>query len=83
MHQAHPVIQKRRARRNYWAPERIVFIVNPKAGTNLQKHIRDQRGTRHLDHRKRFIYGIWHTERAGHAAELARKARSKRATKSW
>ncbi|MBK8556601.1 MAG: acylglycerol kinase family protein [Lewinellaceae bacterium] len=28
---------------------------------------------RHLDHRK-FIYGIWHTEKRGHAIELTQKA---------
>ena len=72
MDQAHPVI-KNALLEELLAPKRIVFIVNPKAGTNLQKHIR-QSVDRHLDHR-RFIYGIWHTEKAGHAAELAQKAR--------
>ncbi len=72
MDQSHPVI-KSEFLEDILRPKRIVFIVNPKAGTNLQKHIR-QSVEQHLDHR-RFIYGIWHTERAGHAAELARKAR--------
>ena len=71
MNQAHPVI-KNAVLAELLRPKRIVFIVNPKAGTNLQKHIRTS-VDRHLDH-KRFIYGIWHTERAGHAAELTRKA---------
>lgn len=53
-------------------PKRIVFIVNPKAGTNIQKNIRES-VDRNLNHRK-FEYGIWHTEHAGHAAELAKKA---------
>lgn len=72
MEQAHPVI-KNALLEELLSPKRIVFIVNPKAGTNLQKHIRKS-VDQHLDHR-RFIYGIWHTEKAGHAAELARKAR--------
>lgn len=72
MEQAHPVI-KSELLEELLAPKRIVFIVNPRAGTNLQKHIRKS-VDRHLDHR-RFIYGIWHTEKAGHAAELAQKAR--------
>jgi len=53
-------------------PKRIVFIVNPKAGTNIQKKIRDS-VEQNLNHQK-FIYGIWHTERPGHAAELTKQA---------
>ncbi|MFN0034903.1 MAG: diacylglycerol/lipid kinase family protein [Saprospiraceae bacterium] len=53
-------------------PQRIVFIVNPKAGTNLQKHIRESVDN-HLNHKK-FEYGIWLTEQEGHAAVLAQKA---------
>lgn len=53
-------------------PKRIVFIVNPKAGTNIQRNIRES-VDRNLNHR-RFEYGIWHTEHAGHACELAQKA---------
>ncbi|HLP95871.1 MAG TPA: diacylglycerol kinase family protein [Saprospiraceae bacterium] len=53
-------------------PRRMVFIVNPKAGTNLQKHIRDSVDN-HLNHKK-FEYAIWLTQKAGHAAELAKKA---------
>jgi YegS/Rv2252/BmrU family lipid kinase len=55
-------------------PRRIVFIVNPKAGTQIQKHIRSS-VEKHLDH-KRFEYGIWLTEQEGHAADLARKAQA-------
>ncbi|MBK8555587.1 MAG: diacylglycerol kinase family lipid kinase [Lewinellaceae bacterium] len=50
----------------------MVFIVNPAAGVRLQRHILDGI-ERHLDHRK-FIYGIWHTEKRGHAIELTQKA---------
>lgn len=71
MEQSHPVI-KNTILDHILRPKRIVFIVNPKAGTNLQRHIRSS-VERHLDHRN-FTYGIWHTEHAGHAAELARKA---------
>lgn len=71
MDQAHPVI-KNAVLAELLAPKRIAFIVNPKAGTNLQKHIQKS-VEQHLDH-KRFVYGIWHTEHAGHAAELAQKA---------
>lgn len=53
-------------------PRRILFIVNPKAGTNLQKHIRESVDY-HLNHKK-FEYGIWLTEQEGHAAELTKKA---------
>lgn len=72
MQEAHPVI-KNPLLEELLRPRQIVFIVNPKAGTNLQRHIR-QSVDRHLDHRM-FTYGIWHTEHAGHAAELALKAR--------
>jgi YegS/Rv2252/BmrU family lipid kinase len=72
MEQSHPVI-KNTFLDTLLRPKRIVFIVNPKAGTNLQKHIQTS-VDRHLDHRN-FIYGIWHTEKAGHASELAQKAR--------
>ena len=73
MNQSHPVI-KDEVLAEILRPKRIVFIVNPKAGTNLQKHIRKS-VDRYLDHRQ-FIYGIWHTEKAGHAAELARQAQA-------
>lgn len=53
-------------------PRRIQFIVNPKAGTNLQKHIRTS-VEKHLNHRK-FEYGFSFTERAEHARELAEQA---------
>ncbi|MBL7775863.1 MAG: diacylglycerol kinase family lipid kinase [Saprospiraceae bacterium] len=71
MDQAHPVF-KHSFLEYLLQPKRIVFIVNPKAGTNLQKHILKS-VDRHLDHRH-FTYSIWHTEKAGHAAELAKKA---------
>jgi YegS/Rv2252/BmrU family lipid kinase len=54
-------------------PKRIVFIVNPKAGTNMQRRISES-VDKHLNHQK-FVYGIWYTEHVGHAAELTRKAR--------
>ncbi|MBK8967548.1 MAG: diacylglycerol kinase family lipid kinase [Saprospiraceae bacterium] len=73
MDQSHPVI-KHTFLDTLLRPKRIVFIVNPKAGTNLQKHIRGS-VEKHLDHRS-FTYGIWHTEKPGHAAELARKAQA-------
>lgn len=50
-------------------PRRIAFIVNPRAGTNLQRHIRES-VDKHLNH-KRFEYGFKFTERAEHARELA------------
>lgn len=53
-------------------PKRIMFVVNPKAGTNLQKHIRES-VDRYLNH-KRFEYTIRYTERAEHARELAAQA---------
>lgn len=71
MREAHPVI-KNPLLEELLPPRQIVFIVNPKAGTNIQRHIR-QSVDRHLDHRM-FTYGIWHTEHAGHAAELTKKA---------
>ncbi|MDX1910086.1 MAG: diacylglycerol kinase family lipid kinase [Saprospiraceae bacterium] len=71
MRSSHPVI-KNELLAYLLRPRRIVFIVNPKAGTNLQKHIRDS-VDKHLNHKK-FEYGIWLTEHPGHAAELTRKA---------
>ncbi len=71
MRESHPVI-KNELLAYLLRPKRIVFIVNPKAGTNLQKHIRDS-VDKHLNHKK-FEYGIWLTKREGHAAELAKKA---------
>lgn len=73
MKQSHPVI-KSAFIEDILRPKRIVFIVNPKAGTNLQRHIKKS-VEQFLDHKK-FIYGIWHTEHAGHAAELTRQARA-------
>lgn len=54
------------------SPKRISFIVNPKAGTNLQRHIRES-VEKHLHH-SRFEYGFKFTEYAGHARELALEA---------
>jgi YegS/Rv2252/BmrU family lipid kinase len=71
MKESHPVI-KNDLLAEFLAPKRIVFIVNPKAGTNVQKHIRASID-KNLDHHK-FEYGIWYTEGPGHAADLARKA---------
>lgn len=71
MESSHPVI-KSELLAELLRPKRTVFIVNPKAGTRLQRRIRESID-RHLDHRK-FEYGIWHTEQAGHATELTRKA---------
>jgi YegS/Rv2252/BmrU family lipid kinase len=53
-------------------PKRITFIVNPKAGTNLQKHICES-VEKHLD-TDRFEYDFRFTEHAGHARELALEA---------
>ncbi len=71
MNSAHPVI-KNPFLAELLGPKRIVFIVNPKAGTNLQKHIHDSVDA-HLNHRK-FEYSIRYTEHAGHAAQLAKEA---------
>ncbi len=54
------------------SPKRISFIVNPKAGTNLQKHIRES-VEKYLNH-DQFEYGFKFTEHAGHARELALEA---------
>jgi diacylglycerol kinase (ATP) len=53
-------------------PRRIVFIVNPKAGTNLQRSIQ-KNVEKHLNH-KRFTYGFKYTEHSGHAFDLAKAA---------
>jgi YegS/Rv2252/BmrU family lipid kinase len=71
MKEAHPVI-KSAFLAEFLKPKKMVFIVNPKAGTNVQKHIRDS-VDKYLDHHK-FEYGIWFTEAPGHAKELAKKA---------
>lgn len=67
----HPVI-KNELLAYLLRPRRIAFIVNPKAGTRAQKHIRSS-VEKYLDHKK-FEYGIWLTKQEGHAADLARKA---------
>lgn len=71
MRESHPVI-KNELLAYLLRPQRIVFIVNPKAGTNMQKHFRESVDN-HLNHKK-FEYGIWFTEQEGHASELAKKA---------
>ena len=71
MQKSHPVI-KNEFLDELFPPKRIVFIVNPKAGTNLQKHI-GEAVEKHLNH-KRFVYGIWPSEYPGHGFELAKKA---------
>lgn len=53
-------------------PKRISFIVNPKAGTNLQKHICES-VEKHLN-TDLFEYEFKFTERAGHAYELAHQS---------
>lgn len=68
---SHPVI-KNAVLADILKPRRIVFIVNPKAGVNVQKRIRAS-VEKNLNHRL-FTYGIWHTEGPGHGAELARRA---------
>ncbi|MBL7825542.1 MAG: diacylglycerol kinase family lipid kinase [Saprospiraceae bacterium] len=71
MQSSHPYI-KNELLEALHEPTRIVFIVNPKAGTNLQKNIVTT-VEKHLNHR-RFIYGIWPTEGPGHGYKLAQKA---------
>ena len=71
MNDAHPYI-KNDLLADLLRPRRMAFIVNPKAGTNLQRHIRES-VDKHLNHR-RFEYGFKFTERAGHARELALEA---------
>jgi YegS/Rv2252/BmrU family lipid kinase len=55
-------------------PKRTVFIVNPKAGIQSQRRIQES-VDKNLDHRK-FEYGIWYTEKPGHASELVQKAKA-------
>ena len=71
MRESHPII-KNELLAYLLRPQRIVFIVNPKAGTNMQKHIRDS-VDKNLNHKK-FEYAIWKTKKEGHAPELAKKA---------
>lgn len=71
MKEAHP-FEKSSLLEILLPPQRIVFIVNPRAGKRLDKRIQ-QYVDRHLNHR-RFIYTIWLTEYAGHATELAANA---------
>ncbi len=71
MQESHPVI-KNEFLAGLLRPKRIVFIVNPKAGTNLQKHIQES-VDKHLNHRK-FKYGFRFTQKSGHAKELAMEA---------
>lgn len=71
MHESHP-FTKEGLLAELLRPRRIMFIVNPKAGTNLQRHVRAS-VDKHLNHKK-FEYGFSFTERAGHAGELAAQA---------
>ena len=71
MDQAHPYI-KNEFLAELFRPKRIVFIVNPRAGTNMQKNIRTS-VDKHLSHTK-FQYGFKFTEYAGHASILAKEA---------
>lgn len=71
MQKSHPVIVNEFAD-SLLGPENIVFIVNPKAGTNLQRNIAALLD-KHLNHRK-FTWSLWTTEGPGHGFELARKA---------
>jgi diacylglycerol kinase (ATP) len=71
MQSAHPVI-KNEFLDQLFQPKRMAFIVNPKAGTNLQKNIGNA-VDKYLNH-KRFVYGIWSSEYPGHGYELAKKA---------
>lgn len=71
MEESHPYI-KNELVATLLRPKRIVFIVNPKAGTNLQRHIRES-VDKYLNHRK-FEYGFRFTERAEHAKALAQEA---------
>ncbi len=71
MEESHPYI-KNPFLAEMLRPLRMVFIVNPKAGTNLQKHIRES-VEKHLN-RSKFEYGFRFTERAEHARELAAEA---------
>jgi diacylglycerol kinase (ATP) len=71
MKESHPYI-KNELVATLLRPKRIVFIVNPKAGTNLQKHIRES-VDKYLNHRK-FEYGFRFTERSEHAKVLAEEA---------
>lgn len=71
MQESHPVI-KNEFLAGLLGPKRIAFIVNPKAGTNLQRHIHES-VDKYLNHRK-FEYGFRFTERAQHAKELALEA---------
>jgi len=73
MQKSHPFI-KNELLAYLLRPKRVMFIVNPKAGTNLQKHIRES-VDKYLDHKK-FEYGICRTEQEGHAEALAKNALS-------
>jgi len=71
MQSSHPVL-KNEFLEELFRPKRMLFIVNPKAGTNLQKNIGDA-VDKHLNH-KRFVYGIQRSEYPGHGYELAKQA---------
>lgn len=71
MQKSHPVIVNEFTD-SLLGPENIVFIVNPKAGTNLQRNIVSLLD-KHLNHRK-YTWSLWMTEGPGHGFELASKA---------
>ncbi len=73
MEHAHPYV-KHAYLEALLPPKRIVFLVNPNAGTRAHRHLTAALEA-HLDHRQ-FVYTVWHTERPGHATELAHKARA-------
>ncbi len=52
-------------------PKRISFIVNPKAGTNLQRHIQDC-VEKHLNNNQ-FEYDFKYTQHAGHARTVGQQ----------
>jgi diacylglycerol kinase (ATP) len=71
MQNAHPV--ERSALLDVLLPQqRIVFIVNPRAGGQAQRHLHTHVDA-HLNHR-RFEHTIWQTKHPRHATELARQA---------
>ncbi|MBX2889784.1 MAG: diacylglycerol kinase family lipid kinase [Saprospiraceae bacterium] len=70
MEESHPYI-KNEFLAGLLRPKRILFIVNPKAGTHLHKHIRES-VNKHLNHRK-FEYGFRFTERSEHAKEITKE----------
>lgn len=71
MQEAHPY-SKNPIREALLPPRRVMFIINPKAGTSFSNSVEDSID-RFLNHR-RFTYTLRYTEKPGHAADLARQA---------